>query len=1186
MWDVNAPDRRHWSKMIRTVFLTHVLLSVCFFTCIAAGISQNRVEYLNLSKMTLSEALKTLGEAGNCKLVFNYDDLNRYEVSVTLENKTVEECLQILLKDKPFQYSFQDEFVVISYKEQAKEPVKYIVKGVIKDESGSPLPGVAVMIRGTNYGMATDVNGSFEFPVSSEKAVLEFSFVGMKKKTVEVNGPRTLEIVMVSEDETLEEVVVTGFQTISRERSSGAAVIVGQKDLQLVNTRNVSDNLEGLVPGMLSYGGQTSIRGISSFAVNSSPLVVIDGMPVENVTAGSSLLDGQVTSGLNNINPEDIETVTVLKDAASTSLYGVRASNGVIVITTKKAKDRKVNINASANYFFKPVSKLSYRHYASTGDVIDYELECMQEDATYQQNPLDYFESRNSMMRYTTALEDIYYSLAKNEISASEADTRVNKLRKNDYRKEYQDRMMRTAFTQDYNLSLSKGGENSNLFFSVRYEGNQYNRKDYSSDRLSMYVKNSLDLARWFKFTYGANVNYERSEYSSSGTWDAFYLSGTKAMPYETFFEEDGSYRYQYFINAMKEKEIGNTEGLNFMGYNALEDSEYSRTKGKNLYLRLFAQADFDLLRGLKLGIKFQYEDIINDMERYDEEESYAMRYGINRFATYNPSSTTGSYYNYNIPQGGRLEDAHRRYKNINFRTQLDYQRTIAERHDLTVLAGMEIRQNSALAKFNELFGYDSQKLTHQPMIDWEALGYGVNGAIYGSQAPQSYLPNQNIADVLHRYVSFYANAGYTYDNRYSLTGSVRIEQADLFGTDPKYRYRPLWSVGASWNLNNESFLQNTEWVNFLKLRLSYGITGNVDQTSSPYLIGTAGTSSLTGSGTVSINTPPNKLLRWEKTSSLNVGVDFRLLDRLNGSVDVYRRYSSDLLTEKQFDMSAGWESARVNNGEMSNKGIELSVNYTWLKRNGWTITTGLTAAYNKNKIEKVDYEPSDAEDVISDPYSYYFTGDAHGTMYGYRYQGLTDEGRPSILNEAGEVVSGVSMSDPSALVKLGQLTPKWNGAVNLNVAWKGLELYARFVYYTGHSLRKDVTPIYSRLSGGDVHRDIRKAWTPENTDTEVPAMAKNVVNSYWNMNWRYADIHERSASFIKMRNLGISYALPKQWLSKIHFNDVRIKAQVDNLWYWAANGEGIDPESFSANAGTRADKLMPTYSVGLSLGF
>ena len=461
-------------------------------------------------------------------------------------------------------------------------------------------------------------------------------------------------------------------------------------------------------------------------------------------------------------------------------------------------------------------------------------------------------------------------------------------------------------------------------------------------------------------------------------------------------------------------------------------------------------------------------------------------------------------------------------------------------------------------------------------------------GQLYNS--PRRRSENLSVGETKHRYVSAYLNAGYTYDQRYAFNASVRIEQADLFGTDPKYRYRPLWSVGGSWNANNEEFMKNISWINLLKLRLTYGITGNVDQSSSPYLLAGFATTLHTGAPVTMILTPPNSSLRWEKTSTLNVGIDFRLMRRLSGSIDAYRRYSSDLLVNKSIDPSLGFDGmAKANNGEMKNTGLEMQFTYDWLKRRDMSLSTTLSAAYNKNTIEKIDYEPTDAIDMITAPGSNYRLGDTYNSLYAYRYAGLTATGDPSVYDENGEVVSIKPVRNIGAVVCVGQLTPKWNGALSIDYRYKGLGVFLKAVYYTGHSLRDDVVTLYdsyNKVRGGAIREDIVDRWTPTNTDTNIPAMGLHSDTGERNYHWKYADVNVESASFIKMRNIGVTYDLPKSWLQKASLKGATIKLQIDNAFYWAANDHDIDPEAFSANAGTRSEAIMPSYIIGLNVKF
>ena len=779
-------------------------------------------------------------------------------------------------------------------------------------------------------------------------------------------------------------------------------------------------------------------------------------------------------------------------------------------------------------------------------------------------------------------IERLYYDLYQGNLTQAELDSRLDALRSNNYAREYRDRLQRLQFKQDYNLSVSKGGEHINTYFSARYEGTDHTEKNADTDKLSLYLKSAIDFTDWFRFTYGSNVSYTNYRTGQSDYGMNSFLA------YERIYDDAGNPVYQYPYNYYRSQELEQTDGLKSMRYNAAEENRYNLTDTRDLYLRLFAHADFKLAKGLDLGIKFQYEDTRRDQELYDEAESYRMRRMINEFAT----ADSYGQFTYHIPDGGHQQTLNERYGNMNLRAQLNYQRTFGGRHDVVALIGGEIRQDKATGTASERYGFDGRKLTNA-QVDWATLTQdGVIGQLYSGVRKKSEL--LSVTDVTHRYVSAYANAGYTYNNTYSVNASVRVEQADLFGTDPKYRYRPLWSVGASWNVSNEAFMQPYEWVDMLKVRMTYGITGNVDQNSSPYLIGNYSTSSVTNSQITDILTPPNRLLRWEKTSTFNFGVDFAFLRRLSGSVEFYRRYSSDLLANKTLDPSTGFETARVNNGAMKNIGFEANLSYDWALAGDWRLNTSLTASYNRNTIEEVGYTPSSASEMLANPYDNYLKGDAYGTVYAYRYAGLDAQGDPSVYNENGEVVSNVNVDNIAALVNKGQLTPKWQGAFTLDLGWRRLSFYTKLVYYTGHALRNDVTPLYrnlfDRVDGtavGGIHEDIARRWTTGNPDTDIPRMGvHDGYESFRNQQWKYADAHVLNASFLKVRNIGLSYDLPTPLIAPWGLQGVRLHAQVDNPFYWAACGHGIDPERFDANQGSRAYSQLTSYMLGLTVNF
>ncbi|MGL4328553.1 MAG: SusC/RagA family TonB-linked outer membrane protein, partial [Tannerellaceae bacterium] len=948
-----------------------------------------------------------------------------------------------------------------------------IIEGIVKDDLGDVLPGASVVITGTTQGVATDVDGRFTLKINTDKSVvLSVSYLGMETQEIIVTPKvKELSIVLLPQHKALDEVVVTGFQTISRERSSGSAVILSKEKLTQIKAPNITSNLEGLVPGLTTYGGGMSIRGNSSFSINSQPLIVIDGMPVENITNAFS---DNSSTGLGLVNPEDVDNITVLKDAAATSLYGVRAANGVIVITTKKGATQKPAVTVSANFYITQKNDLSYNKYASTADILDYEVEYMLNDPTYKENPLDYFSKINNPMGYgyLSQAKHLYYKMAMGDMSQADVDAQIAGMRNRDYRKEYLKHFTRNSFTQDYNVSISQGSDFAQTYFSARFQDSNGGRVDERNSKIALNLNNTFKFTKWLKLTTGMNMNIDqdRDKYMGGRRADD-YADATYYMPYDQILDEQGNRVQLYPFNQLRSEEINANPNFQHMGFNMFDEMEAgSKNKNRDVYLKVLANAEIKLLQDLTMDVRFQYENINGKNEQFSSAQSYEMRYLINQFTSVESDPYYGDFITYNIPKGGRLQEANRIMQNYNFRAQLNYSKVFNEKHALTALGGFEMRENKISYSINERYGYDDQLLSTQ-LIDWDYLSkYGVVGLLSNNAMKLS--PNVTMANAMHRYISAYLNAGYTYDGKYSATASVRMDQADLFGTDPKYRYRPLWSVGASWNANNEAFLKDLTWIDMLKLRTSYGITGNVDQNSTPFLLGFIYPSPDTGDMTTDVLTPPNKLLRWEKTSSFNFGIDFAAFNRLNASVDVYRKYSSDLLAPKRFDPSMGFPEGRVNNGAMKNRGIEMSASYDWIRTKDWRLSTQLTAAYNKNTIEKIDFEPTNALDLLKDPNGYYMTGSSRGTMYAYHYQGLNETGDPIILDENGEMVSYDAVRNINAIYSVGQVTPKWNGMLNLTVQYRDFEFFTRFVYYTGHSMRNDVLPLYQGvgLDNGDMH--------------------------------------------------------------------------------------------------------------------
>ena len=517
----------------------------------------------------------------------------------------------------------------------------------------------------------------------------------------------------------------------------------------------------------------------------------------------------------------------------------------------------------------------------------------------------------------------------------------------------------------------------------------------------------------------------------------------------------------------------------------------------------------------------------------------------------------------------------------------------------MTALLGFEMRQHYTPRNTKEMqYGYDEQTLSF-PTLNWKDLyNPGVTSYLYGRQSLS--LSRNQQSETKHRFISFYSTLGYSYDQKYNLTGSVRVDQADMFGADPKYKYRPLWSVGGSWNLHREDFFYGNV-VNLLKLRLTYGVSGNVDQTTTPFLRGRLLTDvrgAYPSQQYLQFNDTdlPNPKLRWEKTETTNLGIDFGMWYWLSGSIDLYRRYSSDLLVLTELDPTVGAQRRLINNGALLNKGIEVSLNATRELAKDLQLTVRTTFAYNKNTIEKVSSKPTNAVEYARNPLRYYKQGDDFNSLYAYRYKETTngypiyldENGNPNTTFDANGVPTIKDIKSEDALVRLGTMNPTFNGALSLQLRYKAFELGTMFIYAGGHKLRKDT---YSINQESETHRDITQRWTATNpTDMprmsfDYPATLRRTANTV-NTLWQLGDNHVVNADYIKWRNVLFSCYIPKNICEKLRLQEAKITAQLNNLITWCAAGDDIDPETYHLNSGSRALPVATAAFFGISFSF
>ncbi|MFC2271924.1 MAG: SusC/RagA family TonB-linked outer membrane protein [Capnocytophaga ochracea] len=1077
------------------------------------------------------------------------------------------------------------------------------VSGKVTDVTNHPLEGAAVVVKNDNIllsmGTLTDIKGEFRISAKAGE-VIRISYLGMKSREFTVSAEQPfLKVHLEPEIITLSstDVVATGYQNLHKEQTTSAYTKIRTDQLNRQLNRTVQEAIEGQIAGVRftkdPFTGKEVpiLRGVGTFSgnVGYSPLVVIDNIPTD--------------TPLEDINPKDIESVTILKDAAATAIYGVRAANGVIVIVTKKGLQNGLRINVHTDLFYTFKPNMSHMRYASTSDLIDLETAFYQSKlADSNGNVDDLFASYGEIggrqtVRYYSPLFQLYRDQAKGKLSQQEVNSTLNEWRNRDYLRDFKRYMWQPIISKRYNISVESGNNRSQNYASLQYEDIDERIVTEKTRALNLYLKNTYQLTPWLKSTIGVNGRYTAVDAVAEQVRN-LYADYLKQPRYTRLL---GTNPYAGFnlaapINGHILEQIAGNDAFRPYSFNLLESIAQEHQKQYNLSLRPFANLQVSIIKGLQYQSYFQYELNTRNSETFFGKDTYYMRLRHNQLVK---QDATTQKFSSELPEGGYYEQEKGQTQHYTFRQQLDFNRTFAEAHNVTALLGFEIRQHYTPRNTKEMqYGYDEQTLSF-PTLNWKDLyNPGVTTYLYGRQSLS--LSRNQQSETKHRFISFYSTLGYSYRQKYNLTGSVRVDQADMFGADPKYKYRPLWSVGGSWNLHREDFFYGNV-VNLLKLRLTYGVSGNVDQTTTPFLRGRLLTDvrgAYPSQQYLQFNDTdlPNPKLRWEKTETTNLGIDFGMWYWLSGSIDLYRRYSSDLLVLTELDPTVGAQRRLINNGALLNKGIEVSLNATRELAKDLQLTVRTTFAYNKNTIEKVSSKPSNAVEYARNPLRYYKQGDDFNSLYAYRYKETTngypiyldENGNPNTTFDANGVPTIKDIINEDALVRLGTMNPTFNGALSLQLRYKAFELGTMFIYAGGHKLRKDT---YSINQESETHRDITQRWTAANpTDMprmsfDYPATLRRTANTV-NTLWQFGDNHVVNADYIKWRNVLFSCYIPKNICEKLRLQEAKITAQLNNLLTWCAAGDDIDPETYHLNSGSRALPVATAAFFGISFSF
>lgn len=996
------------------------------------------------------------------------------------------------------------------------------VTGIVTD-AGLPLPGVSVMVKETKKGVATDLDGRFAISVNQGETLV-FSFVGYTTQEVKVGAGAVVNVPMKEDTTILGEVLVNqGYKQVTTRKSAEAITSLSVTAIEERANASVLQNLQGQIAGLnVSTGsGQPGadstiiLRGVGSINGNIEPLFVIDGIPVDE-------------DGFRSINQNDIETISVLKDAAATSIYGNRGGNGVIVITTKRGKmNEKMKVRYSSQFGMTELQKLNI--------------------------PL---MNSNQMLNLEKQYgEGLGSTLSDAEIAALSRNTNTR----------WTDYLFRKGTTISHDLSISSGSEKTSNFTSIGYFEQDGTFINTNFKRFSL-RNNFTGRSGDDKFTYSLNMsaNFSRSNGVDGAGSNAIYFApfsaALRGLPYLTPFNADGSVTSDGGIAAGDDSAVV-PEAIPYV----LRNSSLMNTDREDEFKMIVGlQANYNFWNNFNLGIRTGV-----DYSTYNTLEI------LHPNSILGPFQVTGAA---NSAFGGRQDEASTRDFRYNMLTSLNYNKTFGK-HSIDVTAYVEYNKAHYLGNNFIARGLDPRLVgTGAAFVDPNLVELG----------QEIYTPTIGSFEVSEGLFSYFANAQYDYDERFVLTGSIRRDASFRFVDDNKWG--TFWSVGGAWNLDQESFIKDNTALNVLKLRASYGTSGNqrildaqysaLSLTRSLYDQGGA----YNGTASTVASVIGNTDLQWEELSQANIGIDFALWkNKLTGSVDVYQKNTDKLFQDMPISPVNGTNSIRANIGSMENKGIEASLRYVIVDQNDWIISVNGNFSYNKNKITEL---PESFDGVnFSGGASSLVEGQPIGQFYVVRYAGVNPaNGNPLFYDIDGNLTEQLVDADRVSTGK--SVFPVWQGGFGTQIGYKGFELTTQWSWladvYRNNLDMGTVEETNALADGGNRSTTVLTAWQQPGDITTVPRFF-NPFNSidYINSTDRYVE----DASFLRLRNVALGYTFDKKTLDRTFITGLRLFIQGENLVTFSSY------RGWDAEAGFRSTDRgnYPTpriYTLGATINF
>jgi len=1191
----------------------------------AATYSQSKLVSLSLTNVTFSELFEKIRQQTDYSFFFNDEKIAELDrISVNKSNISVKDLLDEVLSGTSLTYKLVDGVVVIVEGDKIINTRTMLITGtVISAKTKDVIPGVNVILKNSRLGTTTDIDGKFSINLPGDEAVLIFSYVGFKTLEIKVNKSIDLQVELEEEILGLDEVVVTGYQRIDKRELTSSISSVSSEELNIVGAVSIDKMLEGKATGLSitnisstpGVAAKIRIRNGSTFTGNQSPLWVVDGViyedPVPLSANDINSFDNVniIGNALTGINPVDIAKIDILKDASATAIYGTRAANGVIVITTKRGEQGKPQLSYSAGLSFSQAPQYSDLNLMNSLERIDVSREMYA-------NNLGYSQSYDNIDRlgYEGALMNLWdgtYTQKQFQDQVSYLET---------LNSDWFGALYRNSFTQTHSLSASGGSENAKYYFSLGYDDQQGAEQNVDLSRITARSNLDLDLRDNLKLSFRLNGSIQEASYNHSSVNafnTAYYTS--RAVP---IYNEDGSYFFQ------SQRIYGADQydpNIAYAGYNVLNEMQNSEKNITNKDLTIAASLNWKFFKNFRFTSQVSYRNTTNLTEEWITEDTYYAA-KLRTYDAFEDLIEQRVSANGMLPFGGVYSGGMVSQDTYSITNQLNYN-VLINNHSFNVNLGQEARSVNywgatgfTVPGYNHYQGRgfvalpypttiidESGDSVYENMINWLTTKGGLS--IYPS-----------ITDRVANSMSFFGIFNYVYDNRYVLNFNMRSDGSNQFGQYERYKFKPTYSFSGRWNIHNEKFMKNSKNIDELALRASYGLRGTMPNASPYLIISNYGRNTVIyyPENTARLSEFPNANLRWEKTTTTDIGLNYSLFGgRLSGALDYSYSKSVDLLQSRPISLVNGSRTQLYNSGSKDVSSYEFSVRAVLIKLKDVGLSTNFNFSYSKDRVLKGFEEGAQLGGLTVADYlsgNIYRTGFPTNGFFAYQFDGLNDKGLPTFKNLVMENASPEKQLQ-AVLKYQGSRVPLYYGGFGTQIKAGNFNLSASFTYKLGYKTR------LLNLYGGNqnlplpyenMHADFNNRWRKPGDEltTNIPAISNYnqsftateaqadgldyiyvtnksyVVPDGTNAWWMYDNSDARivNADHIRFQSLTLSYNIPNKFLEPAGIKFMNLSIQGSNLGFIAfdKNLKGQDPEQVSGIG----MPTLPTFSLSVNMSF